>query len=501
MLQFGASVVNYSSRNIHQPSPIDPAVFEALAGPAALRATGQLMAMLTRMVIAEVVAVAVAAWLASFIYNWTVLSRWPPAEQYISAALLIALLVLLVSLASRHFSALQTQPRHRFLWNGLGAVALAFSFFLSMLFVLKIAEWYSRGSFFFQFLAVCIAVVAVRGISHARLQAAIASGLVEARRAVLIGDPIYQGEVINRLKDAGILTVGLFPFPDYGDAAGEPLGATSENPRRMIETFRTLRPDDIVILATADDLPRTAHLADTLSELPVALHVVPAGVSDLLASSRLAELGSLLTIQVLHPPLSAVEQAIKRAFDIVAASVGLLVLSPLFLIVSIAVKLDSRGPSFFRQTRHGYNNETIRVFKFRSMTSLEDGNQFTQAVKDDPRVTRLGRLLRRTNIDELPQLLNVLSGEMSIVGPRPHPIALNAMFQQHISPFSRRHNVKPGITGWAQVNGYRGETDTLEKMQRRFEHDLYYIDNWSLMLDMKIILMTLFSKRAYANAC
>ena len=496
----GRRQVNYSSRNIHRAVPIDPAVFEALAGPAAPRAKGHLAAMLTRMVVAEVVAVTLAAWLASFIYNWTVLSRWPPMEQYVSAALLIALLVLLVSLGFRHFSAIQTQPRHRFLWNGLGAVALAFSFFLSMLFILKIAEWYSRGSFFFQFLAVGIAVVAVRGISHARLQSAIASGLVEARRTILIGDPIHQREVVNRLKDVGILTVGSFSFPDYGGAVCEPNDGNSENTRRMVETFRTLRPDDIVILATADELPRTARLADTLSELPVALHVVPVGVGDLLASSRLAELGSLLTIQVLHPPLSAFDQAIKRVFDIVTASVGLLVLSPLFLIVSIAIKLDSRGPVLFRQVRHGYNNDTIRVTKFRSMTTMEDGDKFTQAVKNDARVTRLGRLLRRTNIDELPQLFNVLSGEMSIVGPRPHPIALNAMFQQQISPFSRRHNVKPGITGWAQVNGYRGETDTLEKMQRRFEHDLYYIDNWSLMLDTKIILMTLFSRSAYMNA-
>ena len=140
------------------------------------------------------------------------------------------------------------------------------------------------------------------------------------------------------------------------------------------------------------------------------------------------------------------------------------------------------------------------MFKFRSMTTLEEGCDFKQVVRNDPRVTRVGRILRRTNIDELPQLLNVLSGEMSIVGPRPHATAHNTMFEEKIVPFSRRHNVKPGITGWAQVNGCRGETDTLEKMQRRLEHDLYYIDNWSFLLDLKIIFMTLFSKNAYLNA-
>jgi exopolysaccharide biosynthesis polyprenyl glycosylphosphotransferase len=191
---------------------------------------------------------------------------------------------------------------------------------------------------------------------------------------------------------------------------------------------------------------------------------------------------------------------LKRAFDIAAASSGLLTLSPLLLGVAIAIKLDSPGPSWFWQTRHGYNNRAIRVLKFRTMTLTEDGHAFTQATNGDPRVTRIGRFLRRTNVDELPQLFNVLMGDMSLVGPRPHPIALNKMFEERILPFSRRHNVKPGITGWAQVRGYRGQTDTFEKMQRRFEHDLYYIDNWSFMLDMKIILMTLFSKSAYQNA-
>jgi exopolysaccharide biosynthesis polyprenyl glycosylphosphotransferase len=190
----------------------------------------------------------------------------------------------------------------------------------------------------------------------------------------------------------------------------------------------------------------------------------------------------------------------KRAFDISVAGLALLAFSPLLLAVSLAIKLDSHGPVFFRQTRHGYNNEIIKVLKFRSMTTIEDGRSFKQAVRNDPRVTRVGGILRRTNIDELPQLVNVLLGEMSIVGPRPHPIALNEAFAERISPFSRRHKVKPGITGWAQVNGHRGETDTIEKMRRRVESDLYYIDNWSFLLDIKIIVMTLFSKRAYTNA-
>ena len=175
----------------------------------------------------------------------------------------------------------------------------------------------------------------------------------------------------------------------------------------------------------------------------------------------------------------------------------------MLLVVSFGIKLELPGPILFRQNRHGYNNEIIPVIKFRTMNVIEDGElptTFTQARSDDPRLTRLGRVLRRTNIDELPQLFNVLRGEMSLIGPRPHPIALNTMFRERIVPYSRRHNVKPGLTGWAQVNGFRGETDTFEKMQRRVEYDMFYVDNWSFFFDLRILLMTFFSKSAYNNA-
>jgi Undecaprenyl-phosphate glucose phosphotransferase len=258
--------------------------------------------------------------------------------------------------------------------------------------------------------------------------------------------------------------------------------------------------DDIIILISQQEIPSALALASALSDLPVDVHVVPVGSLELMAMSRITQFGNMVTMRILQSPLTPFNQAIKRGFDIVAATVGLILLSPLFVIVSLAIKLDSRGPVIFRQTRHGYNNEPIGVLKFRSMIVMEDGANFTQVTRHDPRVTRLGRFLRRTNIDELPQLFNVLAGDMSIVGPRPHATAQNEAFARLISSFSRRHNVKPGITGWAQVNGYRGDTDTLEKMQRRVEHDLYYIDSWSFLFDLRIILLTAFSRGAYVNA-
>ena len=462
-----------------------------------------LSTLVAKMAVAEFLAVAAAAYVVSLIYYLAILQSWPPWEAYVSSALFLAGLATLVSLSFRHYQKLQIQPLHRFLWTGISAVVLAFSFFLSTLFLLKATDDYSRATFFSQLLTVAMTVLVVRAIGHGAIRSAITAGRVEARRVILIGNRSYYTDIEDRLGEAGMQTVRALPFPTRPQLAPNANAADFDTDlvRQMIDTCRKLRADDIVILARAADLARSARLADALSELPVSLHVIPVEAGELLGSARLGELGTLMTIQLLRPPLTATDRLVKRAFDILAAGAGLLLLSPLFLVVAAAIKLDSRGPVLFRQTRHGYNNDNIRVLKFRSMTVTEDGYACKQATKDDSRVTRMGRIIRRTNIDELPQLVNVLIGEMSLVGPRPHPIALNILFQQQISPLSRRHNVKPGITGWAQVNGYRGETDTLEKMQRRIECDLYYIDNWSFLLDMKIILMTLFSKRAYINAC
>jgi Undecaprenyl-phosphate glucose phosphotransferase len=484
------------------PSALPPTAFRVSEAEQATAGVENLITLVARVAAAEFFAVAAVAYATSLIYYLAVLRSGPSGQSYIWSSLFIAGLVLLVSLGFRHYEKLQIQPLHRFLWTGTGAVVLAFSFFQSALFLLKATDDYSRGTFFAQLVAVALTVLGARAVGHAAIRSAIAAGRVEARRAVLIGNRIYYAEIEERLSEAGVQTVRSLPFPARSQTSANagPNDLDADLIRQMIDTCRKLRPDDIVILATAVDLARSARLADALSELPVSLHVVPVEAGELLGSARLGELGALMTIQLLRPPLTVLERLLKRAFDVAAAGLGLLLLSPLLLVVSAAIKLDSAGPALFRQTRHGYNNDTIRVFKFRSMTVTEDGHACTQATKNDARVTRMGRLIRRTNIDELPQLINVLLGQMSLVGPRPHPIVLNKIFQQQIAPLSRRHNVKPGITGWAQVNGYRGETDTLEKMQRRFECDLYYIDNWSFMLDIKIILMTVFSKSAYVNA-
>jgi Undecaprenyl-phosphate glucose phosphotransferase len=461
---------------------------------------------ITKLMFQEFLVVAGLAYAASVIYQGALQGSipltWSSTDQYIAAALFLAVMVELVSLGFGHYKNCQAQARHAFLWSGVGAVALAFSFLLSVLFLLKIAEPYSRATFVFQFVTIEIAVLTMRAVSYSRLQSSIAAGLVNARRVVLIGDSANCAHFSSRLKATGIRTVASYPFPGRSDpdGAGSYSDRADEELRRLIDACRRLKPDDVMILAKQGSLPQLTNLVGSLSEVPAGLHIVLVEAAQLLASARIVEFGNTVTMQVLQPPLSMIQRVFKRVFDVVISATALVVLSPLLAIVAIAIKLDSRGPVLFHQTRHGYNNETIKVFKFRTMTKLEDGDNFVQAVRNDARVTRIGAILRRTNIDELPQLINVLSGKMSIVGPRPHATAHNKMYEGKISVFSRRHVVKPGITGWAQVNGCRGATDTLEKMRQRVEHDLYYIDNWSFWFDLKIIIMTVFSKTAYTNA-
>lgn len=239
-----------------------------------------------------------------------------------------------------------------------------------------------------------------------------------------------------------------------------------------------------------------AKLADTTASV----YIVPDFFVFQMLHSRWTDIGGLPAVSVFENPLYGVDGLVKRVFDLVVSSVLLLVLAIPLTLVAIAIKCTSRGPVFFRQRRYGLDGQEILVWKFRTMTVCEDGDAVTQAKKQDSRVTRLGAVLRRTSIDELPQIFNVLQGDMSLVGPRPHAAAHNEQYRKMIQGYMLRHKVKPGITGLAQVRGWRGETDTLEKMQRRVECDHEYIREWSLWLDMQILFRTVFVVLARQNA-
>ncbi|MGH6836625.1 MAG: exopolysaccharide biosynthesis polyprenyl glycosylphosphotransferase [Methylocella sp.] len=230
-----------------------------------------------------------------------------------------------------------------------------------------------------------------------------------------------------------------------------------------------------------------------LCESPLPVRVLPGhNIRTLLGRRGLATNGVSLPMTLQMVPLTAFETAVKRTLDVVVSLTAILFLSPLFLIAAVAIKLDSGGPIIFQQRRTGFNGNEFVIFKFRTMSVLEDGPAITQACRDDPRATRVGKFLRRSSIDELPQLLNVLRGEMSLVGPRPHAVAHDREYKVRIADYGFRHRVKPGITGWAQVNGLRGETRSLEEMTGRVKLDLWYINNWSLGFDIKILVRTCF---------
>jgi Undecaprenyl-phosphate glucose phosphotransferase len=250
----------------------------------------------------------------------------------------------------------------------------------------------------------------------------------------------------------------------------------------------------VFIVLSAADADAADPLLTKLAAFPVAVRIIPDVSAIAARSSGISLEAGLPVLRISDPPLSPGAAFVKRMEDIVLSSLLLLATGPLMLLASIAIKRESRGPVLFRQPRHGLNGTTIEVFKFRTMYShLEDRLASRQTVRGDPRITRVGAFLRRHSLDELPQLFNVLFGTLSLVGPRPHPLAITAGGQslERVPNYMARHRMKPGITGWAQVSGYRGNLDTVEKAVRRVEHDLYYIRNWSLLLDLWIIGRTI----------
>ena len=248
--------------------------------------------------------------------------------------------------------------------------------------------------------------------------------------------------------------------------------------------------DLIYITLPVSKQKRVLDLLDKLHDTTVSIYFTPDIFIYELIQSRMDNIGDMPLVALCETPFSGVNGVLKRLSDILFSAFILVLISPLLLILAIAVKLSSAGPVFFAQKRYGLDGEEIIVYKFRSMTVLDDGDDIKQATRNDVRVTKLGAILRKYSLDELPQFINVLQGRMSTVGPRPHAVAHNEMYRGMIKGYMMRHKVKPGITGWAQVNGYRGETDTVEKMQKRIEYDLDYLRNWSLGLDIIIILNT-----------
>jgi len=258
---------------------------------------------------------------------------------------------------------------------------------------------------------------------------------------------------------------------------------------------------EVYITLPLGSQPRIMRLLESVQGTTASLFFVPDVFGISIIQGRLQDMNGVPVVGICETPFTGTNEMVKRLSDVVLAALILVLISPVLLLIALGVKLSSPGPVIFRQRRNGLDGEEITVYKFRSMTTQDNGEHVVQARRDDPRITRFGAFLRRTSLDELPQFFNVLQGHMSIVGPRPHAVAHNEMYRELIKAYMVRHKVKPGITGWAQVNGMRGETETIEKMRVRVEYDLEYLRNWSLGLDLQIIARTvrlvLFDRHAY----
>ena len=370
--------------------------------------------------------------------------------------------------------------------------ALALLAVVSVLFLLKSGADHSRGAAI-AFAALALTLTPLERIALARVaRTAIRRGAIQGRRIVTLGDPLE----LERLDDTA--------FPDFGAeevarvrlsgsaALGGGLGE-SDHARiaQAVVWARELRATEFAAVLPWSAERAVADLCSLTRASPLPVRLYPdEKIRRVLLRGRDSGLERRFSVTLQRAPLSAAERAGKRAFDIVLAATALVALAPALLAIAAAIRLDSSGPAIFRQRRCGFDNREFVMLKFRTMRVLEDRGPIVQASPNDSRVTRIGRLLRRSSLDELPQLLNVLRGEMSLVGPRPHAIAHDDEYKARIANYALRHHVKPGLTGAAQVAGLRGATPELSQMERRVERDLWYVDNWSIALDLKILAAT-----------
>jgi Undecaprenyl-phosphate glucose phosphotransferase len=402
----------------------------------------------------------------------------------IAAAIFVAILFVAAMRVQKLYS-----PTRLMVWDDqarsvLAAWCGAFLILASGVFSWGVSHDLSRGDVLLFWAVGVVALLAHRAAWRLALPRALESGALRGRTIVsLTCEESVPPQFTDNLTRHGYHAVAHFHMPENGPHAEEVI----EN---IISLCRTSRIEEVMLFVDPEHMSNVRWLARRLRVLPLPITLVPFGTLAQLFQRARSDIGDTVAIELQRAALSPTEQAIKRGVDIILSLVGLIILSPILLVTALAIRLDSSGPALFRQTRHGFNGRPFRIYKFRTMTVMENGDVVEQAKKSDKRVTRVGRWLRRYSIDELPQLLNVFLGDMSLVGPRPHASAHERHFTSVIEKYAFRHHVKSGVTGWAQVHGARGETDTLDKIQRRVELDIWYINNWSIWLDFSIMIRT-----------
>lgn len=372
---------------------------------------------------------------------------------------------------------------------------------LTIVFFIRAADLFPRDAAGFWFGLTWFMLIGWR-FTYRRALYILRSNNYNSRTALIIGTNASARALANEFKHNprhGIKLVGF--FDDRNPSRLDPDIITEGRVDDALNLAQSAGVDNIYIALPLNAEQRTQEFLEKFSDTTANVYLIPNFFVYNLLYSRWQEVGNVLTLSVYDSPHLSVNGWLKRIEDLVLSSILIVMLAIPMLLVAIAIKLTSPGPVIFKQYRYGLDGKKFKVFKFRSMTTTDNGPVVQQAKQNDARVTPLGKFLRRSSIDELPQIFNVFEGTMSLVGPRPHAVAHNEEYRKLIKGYMLRHKVKPGITGWAQINGFRGETDTLEKMKGRIEYDLDYIHKWSLWFDFKILFLTLYrTKQISSNA-
>ena len=443
--------------------------------------------------LADAFVILLASWVGAALHDvaWT--------DRYVAAGVLAVLLFHLLGEGSRLYQTWRGASPRQYLWPVLATwVWTGFGLFV-LAWITKSTAHYSRVAIGLWMVFGLLGLAGWRMAGRALLGSMRAHGH-DVRRIVIAGageSGRQLAEVVRSTPSLGLVLAGFFTDREPDGGAGAEEGPEEALPApclgdldTLVEKARAGDFDFVYIALPLKSEDRIRRLVTDLSDTRAAAYIVADLFAHDLAYSRWTEIGPIPVISVFEAPFSGIEGWIKRLEDLVLSVLILAAAALPMLSIAAAVKLTSPGPVLFRQRRNGLDGREITVWKFRTMTVQEDGARVVQAVRGDGRVTPFGAFLRRASLDELPQLFNVLRGDMSIVGPRPHAVVHNEAYRRLIPGYMLRHRVKPGITGWAQIHGFRGETDTIEKMEQRIRLDLWYIRNWSLWLDLSIIART-----------
>jgi Undecaprenyl-phosphate glucose phosphotransferase len=443
----------------------------------------------------EASVVSACAIVSAVLYNYVKTNDAGSVGVHVGLGMLVAAVYVGVAYHSKLYDIHEIlrgyHPRVLLAWSlAIGVVTLLF-------FAFKMGSSVSRGSSVGLVVSAAICLVVWRDAAARCLRRAFDTGAIRGRGALLLG----TGTELASFTPRGLLlNLGVEEIDRIGFTSDVSEMEMASAIKRIVWVARTHAATEILLAMPWNDTHRLDLVRTELRRLPVRVRLLPDhSVRNLLSGDPGWSMHAHV-ISLQRVPLGPGERLLKRALDLIVACTALVVLAPLIVFSAAAVKLESKGPVIFRQRRKGFNERKFYIYKFRTMKVTEDGPDIIQAKQNDSRVTRMGRILRQTSIDELPQLLNVIKGEMSVVGPRPHAVAHDAAYCRIIANYAMRHHVKPGITGLAQVNGYRGETSRPEQMAKRVELDIAYINSWSLGLDLKILLRTAFAVTNNRNA-